>query len=80
MIPKACGGMRNSLAGKPLELIFILNGNGPYTESDSPDWSASLDESLEYLACRTNEAINREVFRPLTVTCNPHDVHNVDDI
>jgi len=66
--------------GVQLDSVFVLNGIGTYTEDASLDWEPWLDESLEYLAERAEEACNREIFRPLTINYNPHGVHFVDKL
>ena len=72
--------MRDLFSGRSLDSVFLLNGIGRYTERDDVDWEEWLDESLDYLAEKTQEARNREVFRPLTVTYNPYGVHFVDKL
>jgi len=74
------GRLRALFAGEPVDPVFVLNGIGCYTEDDSVNPETWLDDSLAYLATRTAEACNREVFRPLTITYNPHGVHFVDKL
>jgi hypothetical protein len=72
--------LRALFDGAHLDPVFVLNGIGMYTEDVSLDWEAWLDESLAILATRAEDACNREIFRPLTITYNPHGVHFVDKL
>ena len=72
--------LRALFDGDRLDRVFVLNGIGRYTENDRLDPDTWLDESLAYLATRIEDACNRDVFRPLTLTYNPHGVHFVDKL
>lgn len=75
--------LRDLFAGQLPDQVFVLNGIGRYTENATGagfSWEAWLDDSLAYLAGRADEARNREIFRPLTITYNPHGVHFVDKL
>ena len=70
--------LKSLYAGEMLESEFILQGIGQHTEDDGPDWEKWLDESLDALAQRAEEAKDPDVFRPLVINYNPHGVHFVD--
>lgn len=75
--------LRDLFSGKRPQPVFVLNGIGQYTEYTAEtgvNWESWLDDSLDALAGRSAEACNRDIFRPLTITYNPHGVHFVDDI
>ncbi|MBM3237768.1 hypothetical protein FJZ31_15880 [Candidatus Poribacteria bacterium] len=65
-------------AGEKLENEFILQGIHQYTEDDGPNWEKWLDEALDTLAERAEEANNLNIFRPLVINYNPHGVHFID--
>jgi len=67
-------------AGETLGHAFVLCGIGQVTEDDTPDWEPWLDGALERLAGQADRARDPLVFRPLTLTYNPHGVHFVDHL
>lgn len=67
-------------SGKPTDSIFILSGISCYSDDARLDWETWLDESLTHLAECSKDACNRETFRPLVITFNPHGVHFVDSV
>ncbi|MGQ9731311.1 MAG: hypothetical protein ACUVX8_08530 [Candidatus Zipacnadales bacterium] len=70
--------LESLFAGEDLDEVFILCGIGVVTEEAGPDWEVWLDKALEFLAKRAKWALDRRVFRPLTLTYNPRGVHFVD--
>jgi len=66
--------------GETFEHAFVLSGIGEVTEDDTADWEPWLDAALLRLAERAERATDPLIFRPLTLTYNPHGVHFVDNL
>jgi len=72
--------LQGLFAGQRQETALVLHGIQCYTEDAGPDWERWLDDSLGELAEQAERALDKRVFRPLSINYNPRGVHFSDHL